>query len=176
MKGWVYTLIFAVAFFALGWCLRPMPGYEAAITTRTERLDTTFFRLPAPEPIVVTSNIQTPTLLFARDTIIEHGDTVYLTASIDTASVVADYLTRREYRLDFSTDTTGTFIVDAVVEQNRLLSADATIAPLLYTTEILHKTKRKRFAVVAGVSGGIAPNGKMQVVVGLSGGFKIVEF
>ena len=48
----------------------------------------------------------------------------------DTAAIIADYLQRREYNLDFSTDTTGTFKVNAIVEANRLASATATIVPL----------------------------------------------
>ena len=48
----------------------------------------------------------------------------------DTTNTVADYFKRREYNLDFSTDTTGTFKVNAIVEANRLERATATIVPL----------------------------------------------
>ncbi len=175
MKNTLLILLFGALCFAGGWLLQPR---EEVVTTtiRTEQLDVTFFRLPRPKPVKVSDNINAPMLLFARDTIVENGDTVYLQQSVDTAALIADYMARREYRLDFSTDTIGTFVVDAVVSQNRLLSADATIAPIRYTTEVTHSPKRKRWAIVAGVSGGIAPNGKAQVVLGISGGFKIVEF
>lgn len=48
----------------------------------------------------------------------------------DTAGIVADYIKRREYELDFSTDSTGIYKVQAVIYCNRLESASATIAPL----------------------------------------------
>lgn len=48
----------------------------------------------------------------------------------DTAGIVADYIKRREYELDFSTDSTGIYKVQAVVYCNRLESASATITPL----------------------------------------------
>jgi hypothetical protein len=48
----------------------------------------------------------------------------------DTAGIVADYIKRREYELDFSTDSTGIYKVQAVIYCNRLESASATITPL----------------------------------------------
>lgn len=48
----------------------------------------------------------------------------------DTAGIVADYIKRRQYELDFSTDSTGIYKVQAVVYCNRLESASATITPL----------------------------------------------
>lgn len=64
-------------------------------------------------------------------------DTVRETVTIpaDTAAIIAEYLQRREYHLDFSTDTTGVYKVQAIVEENRLASASATIIPLQRTVE-----------------------------------------
>lgn len=76
-----------------------------------------------PEPIKV-GRIDLPRLQYI-DTIREE-----VRIPADTASIVADYLKRREYALDFSNDTLGVFKVDAIVEANRLTSAMATIRPL----------------------------------------------
>lgn len=54
---------------------------------------------------------------------------------IDTTAIIADYLQRREYNLDFSNDTTGVYKVQAIVEANRLTSASATIIPLKRVVE-----------------------------------------
>ena len=63
---------------------------------------------------------------------IQYNDTTYIRERIpaDTAGIIADYFKRRIYDLDFSTDTTGVYKVQAIVEANRLVSASATIAPL----------------------------------------------
>lgn len=63
---------------------------------------------------------------------IQYTDTITITERIptDTAGIINDYLQRRTYDLDFSTDTTGIFKVQAVVEANRLASASAQIIPL----------------------------------------------
>lgn len=65
----------------------------------------------------------------------EHStDTIYqyLTKlqKIDTAEILQDYYKTREYSLDFSNDTLGTFKVDASVNQNRLISAVSQIQPI----------------------------------------------
>lgn len=64
----------------------------------------------------------------------QYHDTTYITLReripADTGAIIADYLKRRAYELDFSTDTTGVFKVDAIVEANRLIHASATIQPL----------------------------------------------
>lgn len=71
----------------------------------------------------------------------------------DTASIVADYLQRREYNLDFSTDTTGVFKVSAVVAENRLTSAEATIVPLQREVETTIVKVRKFRPFVGGAVG-----------------------
>lgn len=76
---------------------------------------------------VVRDTIRVPTPLVVR----EPADTVWQTLPADTLAILADYLREREYRLDFSTDTTGLFLVDATVGRNQLLTATATIEPLL---------------------------------------------
>ena len=111
--------------------------------------------------------VEKPTLV--REEVIVH-DTIYKREEVripaDTASIIADFIKRREYELDFSTDSTGTYKVQAVVYRNRLESASATIAPLqrevLTTTRDVHKFRPF-------VSGGVAISDKVGVSLGLGG-------
>lgn len=51
----------------------------------------------------------------------------------DTAALFAvwcDYYLKRDYKLDFSNDTLGTFIVNASIRENKLLSATSTVQPV----------------------------------------------
>lgn len=111
-----------------------------------------------PEPIKVGS-FDLPRL--------QYVDTLRVEVRIpaDTASIVADYLKRREYALDFSNDTLGVFKVDAVVEANRLTSAMATIRPL--QREVLTTTREVRaFRPYLGAGVGIGTKMSASVEVG----------
>lgn len=79
------------------------------------------FEFPTPQKV---GTIELPRLQYT-DTIREE-----VRIPADTASIISDYIKRREYELDFSTDSTGIYKVQAVVYCNRLESASATIAPL----------------------------------------------
>lgn len=51
----------------------------------------------------------------------------------DTAALFAvwcDYYLKRDYKLDFSNDTLGTFIVNASIQENKLFSATSTVQPI----------------------------------------------
>ena len=76
-----------------------------------------------PKPTKV-ENIELPRLQYT-DTVREE-----VRIPADTAGIVADYFKRRQYDLDFSTDTTGVCKVQVVTICNRLESASATIQPL----------------------------------------------
>lgn len=84
----------------------------------------------------------------------------------DTAGIVADYFKRRIYDLDFSTDTTGIYKVQAIICCNRLESASATIVPLQREVEntVVKVRKFRPF-----VSGGVAISDKIGVSLGLGG-------
>ena len=84
----------------------------------------------------------------------------------DTAGKVADYFKRRQYDLDFSTDTTGVYKVQAVIVCNRLESASATIQPLQREVEntVVKVRKFRPF-----VSGGVAIGDKVGASLGLGG-------
>lgn len=126
-----YTLI-AIALalpigIGLGWWL----GYRSE-TTEVVREKVRYVELPPttigyrmPEPIKV-ERIDLPRIQYT-DTIREE---VRVPIPADTTAIVADYLKRRVYDLDFSSDTTGVFKVNAIVEANHLASATATIQPL----------------------------------------------
>ena len=123
--------------FGLGWWLGSRKG-----TTEIVREEVRYVERPAttieykkPEPIKV-GRIDLPRL--------QYTDTITITERIptDTASIITDYVKQRDYELDFSTDTTGTFKVRAVVSHNRLASASATISPL--QREVLTTTREVR--------------------------------
>ena len=119
------------------------------------KIDTDLF----PEPIKV-EKIDFPKLQYT-DTVRE---VVLIPA--DTAGIVADYLKRREYNLDFSTDTTGIYKVQAVISCNRLESASATIQPLQRDVEntIVKVPKFRPF-----MSCGVTIGDKVGVSLGLGG-------
>lgn len=94
--------------------------------------------------------------IYVRDTIIVREEK-RIPIPADTAAIIADYQKQREYDLDFSTDTTGTFKVRAFVSHNRLASASATIAPL--QREVLTTTREVR-AFRPYLGGGIALGAK----------------
>lgn len=76
-----------------------------------------------PKPTKV-QNIELPRLQYT-DSVREE-----VRIPADTAGIVADYFKRRQYDLDFSTDTTGIYKLQAVICCNRLEHASATIIPL----------------------------------------------
>lgn len=91
---------------------------------------------------------------------IQYHDTITITERIpaDTAGIVADYLKKREYELDFSTDSTGIFKVQAVVYCNRLASASATISPLQREIERVTEKQPRKFRPFVGGGAVIGPH------------------
>ena len=88
----------------------------------------------------------------------------------DTAALFAvwqDYYLERKYNLDFSNDTLGVFKVDAVVNQNKLISSTSTIQPIIKTItekEIVKENSAKVFIpwILVGTSADFKAN-KLQV-------------
>ena len=97
---------------------------------------------------------------------LQYTDTVREEVRIpaDTAGIVADYFKRRQYDLDFSTDTTGVYKVQAIICCNRLESARATIVPLQREVEntVVKLRKFRPFAEV-----GVAIGDKVGASLGL---------
>ena len=109
------------------------------------KIDTDLF----PEPIKV-ERIDLPKL--------QYHDTVFVQVPADTTAIINDYFKRRIYDLDFSTDTTGIYKLQAVICCNRLESASATIVPLT----VVKVRKFRPF-----VSGGVAIGDKVGASLGL---------
>lgn len=110
------VLIVGSLFF--GW------GYRRGAAS-VEMRDSTVTRwVPWPVPVYDTIRESYPVAVR------EPADTVWKYMSVDTAAIIADYLLERDYRLDFSADSTGTFLVDATVGENRLLRASAVVKPV----------------------------------------------
>lgn len=159
-KTFTYILSALVVGIFCGWliCGRQEVQIKESIKyvyRSATKIDTDLF----PEPIKV-ERIDLPKL--------QYHDTTYIIKNIpaDTAGIINDYLQRRIYDLDFSTDTTGIYKLQAIVECNRLKSASATIIPLQREVEntVVKVRKFRPF-----VSGGVAIGDKVGVSLGLGG-------
>lgn len=135
-------------------------------TTEIVREEVRYVERPATKidtelfPAWVAERIELPRLQYT-DTIREE-----VRIPADSAGIVADYFKRRIYDLDFSTDTTGVYKVQAVIVCNRLESARATIQPLQREVENT-VVKVSKFRPL--VSGGFAIGDKVGVSLGLGG-------
>ena len=75
-------------------------------------------------------------------------DSIPVPVPTDTAALFAvwkDYYLERKYALDFSNDSIGTFRVDAIVNQNNLISATSLIQPnirTVYEKEVIYKKEK----------------------------------
>lgn len=153
--GAVVLLAFGIA---LGWWIGSLNSeVEERETVRYVSQTPTTIYLKEPQPISV-KPIELPS--------IQYRDSVLVPIPADTASIIADYLKRREYELDYSTDTTGTFKVRAIVEANRLASAEATIVPLQREIERVVELKPRKFRPYIGGGVGIGDNITASLQVG----------
>ena len=128
-KSWLYILLALVIGVFCGWLIGRQREVEIKETVRYFEGPTTTIAIEDPTPIKtepIKSFTQPEPI---HDTIIIREE-VMVAIPADTAGIISDYLQKRVYDLDFSTDTTGTFRVNAIVEANHLTSATATIAPL----------------------------------------------
>lgn len=159
----IFLLLFTLLLgFGVGWWLGSGEDTTDIVREKVRyverpatKIDTDLF----PEPTKVV-NIELPRL--------QYTDTVRIVEQIpaDTAGIVADYFKRRQYELNFSTDTTGLYKVQAVIVCNRLESASATIQPLQREVENT-VVKVRKFSPF--VSGGVAIGDKVGASLGLGG-------
>lgn len=94
---------------------------------------------------------------------------------VDTAAILSDYFLKRRYKLDFSTDTTGTFLINAEVYENKLVNAVSTIRPLYRTRtkeKVIYKVPALQFYGMIGTSVDLKTN-KIQFGVDLKQKFMI---
>lgn len=110
-------------------------------------------------------------------------DTVFLlkNVEIDTPKILHDYYITRKYQLDFSSDTTGTFIIDAEINENKLVNAASTIKPFVKTiyyteTNTITKVPTLQFYSMVGSSVNLTMNKvsfgvdlKQKYLIGVSG-------
>lgn len=98
-----------------------------------------------PSTTIIRDTISTERLVpyktYVTDTVVK-----YMTQAVDTAAILKDYYLTRRYELDFSHDTIGTFIVDAEVNQNKLVAATSMIQPMVKT--ITRETTKYRVPLV----------------------------
>ncbi len=77
------------------------------------------------------------------------------TIYVDTAKYIDDYFKVKDYRLDFSNDTLGKFVVETKVHQNSLMYAEAQIEPIIktiITTKTEYKVKAFQIYAMLGSS------------------------
>lgn len=140
-------------------------------TTIEERETIRYVELPAS-----TINIEAPMPVKSEPIgiPIPHYDTIKVREEVriipDTLAIISDYLQRREYNLDFSTDTTGTFKVNAIVEANHLASATATVAPLQKVVERVIKEQPRKFCPFIGSGISIGMPGGHSIGVSVEAG------
>ena len=114
----VCLIIVALMGFLVGrYCFLPDP--EVKVVTEVKYLpgDTILKKVEKPVPYAV------------HDTVVEPVDTAALYEAWE------DYHRTRQYALDFSNDTLGTFKIDATVHKNELTDVQTTIVPIIKTVE-----------------------------------------
>lgn len=101
-------------------------------------------------------------------------DSIPVLVPTDTAALFAVwkdyYYWERKYALDFSNDSIGTFRVDAIVNQNRLISATSLVQPnirTVYEKEMVYKKKKWVPWAMIGTSVNLRTN-KVQLGVDLN--------
>ena len=139
---WSVLIVFAIGFlfgYFLARSYQEEPKEIIKTVVKYEKSSTDTIKIDNPVPYKV------------YDTITEL-QVVYV---VDTNKVIDDYFKVREYKLDFSNDTLGSFLVNAKVHQNLLLSAEAQIMPIIKTMtnkEIKYEVKTFSFYTMLGTS------------------------
>lgn len=114
---------------------------ETVTDTIFQKADTVFLSIEVPKPYKVT-------------------DTAFISLPIDTTALYEawqDYHRTKQYSLDFSNDTLGTFKVDATVHKNEIAEVKSTIVPVIKImettkTEVIDKKKFVQGFVSIGTS------------------------
>ena len=115
---------------------------KVVVKYKTEQLPPIHDTIPHPVPYYV---YNTDTV----ERIIEH------TLEVDTLAILADYYRLRNYDLDFSHDSIGTFKVNLDITKNALANARSEIRPIRNTVETIrtiNKVKTIQFYGMIGSS------------------------
>jgi hypothetical protein len=128
----VWILITAIIIFAAGVFLgRSTIGTEPKVTIiRGEEITAD---VPIPEPVV---SIPEKPVLPVKPVYIH--DTTYQV--VDTAAIIADYITGRDYHIDVFDDENGKLSVDASVQYNVLKGLSYAFTPVYKEVKIKDKT------------------------------------
>lgn len=121
-----YIIILSIAMLLLGFLLGRL-----SVTDKTT-VETKEVVKNVPSPYIVRDTIFSPLPALTYYKV----DTCYITQKVDTAEILSDYFLNRQYKLDFSNDSIGKFIVDAEVNQNKLVSANSFVQPI---TKFIYK-------------------------------------
>lgn len=153
-KTFTYILSALVVGIFCGWLIGGRQEVQIKENVRYIMQPTTKIDFGNPTP----SKVELPKL--------QYHDTTFVQGPADTTAILNDYFKRRTYDLDFSTDTTGIYKLQAVICCNRLESASATIVPLQREVEntVVKVRKFRPF-----VSGGVAIGDKVGASLGLGG-------
>lgn len=133
-----YIIILSIAMLSLGFLLGRL-SITDKITVETKEVVKN-----VPSPYIVRDTIFSPLPALTYYKV----DTCYIAQRMDTAEILSDYFLNRQYKLDFSNDSIGKFIVDAEVNQNKLVSANSFIQPVtkfIYKENIVIKQTIKTF-------------------------------
>ena len=82
--------------------------------------------------------------------VIVRDTTIYLPGEIDTAALLAGYLARKEYPLDFSNDSIGEFRVDITIQRNALTEVVSHVKPLIRVHEVERTIIDKQIPFIQG--------------------------
>lgn len=101
-------------------------------------------------------DIRIPKYVFYNDTVYKDS-IITKTDSLnvdDLKRIANDYVLLKKYNLDYSTDTTGKFVVDLAISNNKLLYSKATITPIQSYIQNNIEVKPKLFTpfIMAGTS------------------------
>lgn len=123
MKKYIYLVIFCLIATAVGFVLGRLSVTEKKSVETKEEVKW-----------VKSTNTITDTIIFPAVKREYFADTIYKYSTklqeVDTFEILKDYNKTREYSLDFSNDTVGVFKVDALINQNQLISTIAQIQPI----------------------------------------------
>lgn len=151
-KTFTYILSALVVGIFCGWLIGGRQEVQIKENVRYIMQPTTKIDFGTPTP----SKVELPKL--------QYHDTTFVQVPADTTAIINDYFKRRIYDLDFSTDTTGVYKLQAVICCNRLESASATIVPLQREVEnTVVKVRKFRPYIGGGVALGAKAGASLEV-------------
>lgn len=142
LRGVLLFVVFLGCFFAFSyWLGRSRALSSSGVVGRdTVYLEGDSVRLSLGGGVLLYDRVVAPSFavdlgFVLRDTV-RVCDTVSIVERVDSLGIVSDWMLERGYRLDYSSDSLGVFVVDLVVRGNRLVSDSAVVRPrVMYVSE-----------------------------------------